>query len=189
MIYCKRLPTRIHFVRPCVHSLVHLPREVLRLGPPVCSSQWTLERTIGNLGEEIKQHSNPFANLSQRGIRRARVNALKSLIPDLEPDRTDKNDLPRGARDLGDGFVLLRAREAEPRPLRDCEADALRSFLPNAHLEAEICVRRWAKLRIPTGQNCYSAWKETQKPLEKRRTARNAKVCSSFYHIYHRLNF
>ena len=182
IIYCKRLPTRIHFVRPCVHSLVHLPREVLRLGPPVCSSQWTLERTIGNLGEEIKQHSNPFANLSQRGIRRARVNALKALIPDLEPDRTDKNDLPRGARDLGEGFVLLRAREGEPCPLRDCEAAALRNFLPNSHLEAEIYVRRWAKLRIPTGQNCYSAWKETQKPLEKRRTARNVKVCRAFYY-------
>ncbi|KAI9433273.1 hypothetical protein H4582DRAFT_1766398, partial [Lactarius indigo] len=25
---------------------------------------------------------------------------------------------------------------------------------------------RWAKLQIPTGQNCYSAWKEKQKPLE-----------------------
>ncbi|KAH9074395.1 hypothetical protein EDB83DRAFT_2203920, partial [Lactarius deliciosus] len=35
---------------------------------------------------------------------------------------------------------------------------------------------RWAKLRIPTGQNCYSAWKEKEKPLEKRRTARNVKL-------------
>ena len=99
----------IHFVRPCIHSVVHLPREVLRLGPPVCSSQWTLERTIGNLGEEIKQPSNPFSNFSQRGIRRARVNALKALIPDLALDRADANHLPRGARDIGDGFVLLRA--------------------------------------------------------------------------------
>jgi hypothetical protein len=65
ILYCQRLPTRIYFVRPCVHSLVHLPHEVIRIGPPVCSSQWTLEHTIGNLGEEIKQHSNLFANLSQ----------------------------------------------------------------------------------------------------------------------------
>jgi hypothetical protein len=34
----------------------------------------------------------------------------------------------------------------------------------------------WAKLRIPTGQNCYTAWKEKEKPLEKRRTAHNVKV-------------
>ncbi|KAH9016017.1 hypothetical protein EDB84DRAFT_1252809, partial [Lactarius hengduanensis] len=39
-------------------------------------------------------------------------------------------------------------------------------------------VRRWARLRILTGQNCYSAWKEKQKPLEKRRTTRNVKVYS-----------
>jgi hypothetical protein len=54
IIYCQCLLTRIHFVQPCIHSLVHLPHEVIRLGPPICSSQWTLECTIGNLGEEIK---------------------------------------------------------------------------------------------------------------------------------------
>jgi hypothetical protein len=64
-IYCDHKPTQIHFVRPCLHSVVHLPREVTHLGPPICSSQWMLEQTIGNLGEEIKLHSNPFANLSQ----------------------------------------------------------------------------------------------------------------------------
>ena len=179
IIYCRRLPTRIHFVRPCLHSLVHLPQEVIRLGPPICSSQWTLERTIGNLGEEIKQHSNPFSNLSQRGIRRARTNALKAMIPDLIVDGPSKDTLPRGAKDLGDGFILLRAREGEPRPLRECEAEALCDFLPTAQRGVELSVRRWAKLRLPTGQNCNSAWKELQKPLEKRRTARMVKVCYS----------
>jgi len=180
IIYCQRLATRIHFVRLCVHSLVHLPREVLRLGPPVCSSQWTLERTIGNLGEEIKQHSNPFANLSQRGIRRARVNALKALIPDLDLEGSPHQPLPRGSKDLGDGFVLLRAREETAHPLRECEADALREILPTVSRETEIRVRRWEKLRIPTGQNCYSSWKEKQKPLDRRRTARNVKVSQTF---------
>ena len=116
---------------------MHLLHEVVRLGLPICSSQWTLERTIRNLGEEIKQHSNPFANLSQRGIRHAQVNALKAMVPDLDLDRTTKGDLPRSSKDLGNGFVLLRAREAEPRPLRDCEADALREFLPSAPREGE----------------------------------------------------
>jgi len=176
VIYCDREPTRIHFVRPCLHSVVHLPREVTRLGPPICSSQWTLERTIGNLGEEIKQHSNPFANLSQRGIRRARINALKAMIPDLDPDGSSNAALPHGSRDIGEGFVFLRAREDDPRPLRDCEAAALREYLNLPPSDAAISVRRWAKLRIPTGQNCYSAWKEMEKPLELRRTARNTKV-------------
>jgi len=175
-IYCQRLVTRIHFVRPCLHSLVHLPREVICLGPPLCSSQWTLEHTIGNLGEEIKQHSNPFANLSQRGIRRARVNALKAIIPGVDTERSDDGNLPCGSKDLGDGFVLLWARKSDPRPLRDCEADALCEYLGIPSLGDEVLVRCWAKLRILTGQNCYSAWKEKQRPLEKRRTVRNVKV-------------
>lgn len=178
IIYCQRLATRIHFVRPCVHSLVHLPREVVRLGPPICSSQWTLERTIGNLGEEIKQHSNPFANLSQRGIRRARTNALQAMIPNLGMNRVSKPDLPRGAKDLGDRFVLLRARDCELHSLRECEVDALHAFLYTTTeiSRTAVSVRRWAKLRIPTGQIGYSAWKEREKPLLKRRTARNVKV-------------
>ena len=185
LIYCQRKATRIHLVRPCVHLVVHLPREVTRVGPPICSSQWTLERTIGNLGEEIKQHSNPFANLSQRGIRRARVNALKAMIPNLEQSKATQ-DLPCGAIDLGGGYVLLRAREAEPRALRDCEAEALRESQGAATSAEDISVRRWAKLRIPTGQNCNSAWKELNKPLEKRRTARNVKVCRRSHDILFR---
>ena len=43
-----------------------------------------MERTIGNLGQEIKQPSNPYANLSQRGLIRAQVNALKAIIPALD---------------------------------------------------------------------------------------------------------
>ena len=176
LIYCDRKPTRLHFVRPCLHSLVHLPREVLRIGPPICSSQWTLECTIGNLGEEITQHSNPFANLSQRGIRRARVNALMAIIPDLEGNRSSEADLPRGSIDLEHGYVLLRARDKHLERLRERELDALRRFLPILSDMDSVSVRRWARLRIPTGQICYSAWKELMKPLERRRTARNIKV-------------
>jgi hypothetical protein len=43
-------------------------------------------------------------------------------------------------------------------------------------MEGDIFVRWWARLRIPTGQNCNSAWKELDKPLEERRTARMVKV-------------
>ena len=168
LLYCQCLPTRIHFVWPCIHSLMHLPREVVRIGPPICSSQWTLECTIGNLGEEIKQHSNPFANLLQHGIRRARINALKAMMPNLDIDGSTEEDLPQGCKDVGQGYLLLRAREEEARPLRDCEAKALRDFLDIPADTTEIRVRRWAKLHILTGQNCYSAWKELEKPLEKR---------------------
>jgi hypothetical protein len=65
--------------------LLHMAPEVVRVGPGGYYTQWTMERTIGNLGEEIKQPSNPYANLSQHGIHHSQVNALKAMIPALEP--------------------------------------------------------------------------------------------------------
>lgn len=82
--------------------------ETERVGPGIIYSQWAIEWTIGNLGEEIKQHSDPYANLSQRGLRRCQVNALKAMIPDLVPV---ENPLPHGALDLGDKYSLLRAMD------------------------------------------------------------------------------
>jgi hypothetical protein len=140
MIYCQHLPMQIHFVWLCMHSLTHLPQEVICLGPPICSSQWTLERMIGNLGEEIKQHSNPFANLSQWGIRQAHVNMLKALIPDLAVDGPTVESIPSTAKDLRGGFVLLHTHEKYAHPLQDNEADALHKFWPDAKYGSQIYV-------------------------------------------------
>ncbi|KAG2046957.1 hypothetical protein BDR06DRAFT_866953, partial [Suillus hirtellus] len=81
IIYYQRLPTLIHFVRQSVH---HHGNEVETKGPFICASQWTMERSIGNLVEEIQQPSNPYANLGQRAIRRAQINALKPIMPSLD---------------------------------------------------------------------------------------------------------
>ena len=44
------------------------------------------------------------------------------MIPDLEPDVPI---LPRGSADLGDGYILLRARDEHTVLLRGKQADAL----------------------------------------------------------------
>lgn len=46
-----------------------------------------MERTIDDLGQEIKQPSNPYGNLAERNLRRARTNALKIICPDVDPDQ------------------------------------------------------------------------------------------------------
>ncbi|KIK91217.1 hypothetical protein PAXRUDRAFT_13898 [Paxillus rubicundulus Ve08.2h10] len=43
----------LHFIRPAAHQVVHLVVEAIQKGPPICYMQWTMERTIGNLGQEI----------------------------------------------------------------------------------------------------------------------------------------
>ena len=123
---------------------------------------------------------NLFANLSQHGIRHTRVNALKALIPDLDLEGSPDQPLPCGLKDLGGSFVLLHAYEKTACSLRECEADALHEILPTTSNDIEICMRRWAKLHIPTGQNCYSFWKEKEKSLNKHRTAHNIKVSYIF---------
>ena len=179
-MYYQRQMDRLHFCRQSIHALLHLAPEVTRIGPPICSSQWTMERTIGNLGEEIRQPSNPYANLSQRGLLRCQVNALTAMIPDLRPPTCPS--LPRGAIDLGQGYILLRARDRYERLMRPQEAGALLRYLgsrpDSASTNADWCpkVTRWARLRLPNGQVARSLWKEALKPLGKLRTARNVKV-------------
>jgi hypothetical protein len=182
-LYYQRRTEHLHFIRQSIHGVAHLTSEVMRLGPATCSSQWTMERTIGNLGQEIRQPSNPFKNLSQRALQRCQINALKAMIPDLE---TSPPDVPRGAKELGDGYVLLRARDRTSRAISDCERQALVTYLNDNHSvtvgdDWSPLIVRWARLRLPNGQVARSAWKEKLKPLEKVRMARNIKVFINIY--------
>ena len=150
--------------------------EVSRVGPGICSSQWTIERTIGNMGEEIKQHSNPFSNLAQRALRRSQTNALKAMVPDLE--RADKLP-PWGSIDLGNKRMLLRAKDTVSRPVRIPEETVIKTYLRTNGVEmanTQILITRWSRLRLPNDQIARSAWKECLKPLEKVRMARCVKV-------------
>lgn len=93
-LYVQRRKDCIHFVRQSIHSLSHMAPEAVRIGPGACSSQWTMERSIGNLTEEIKQHSKVYANLSERGLCRASVNALTASVPCLDKDRDIDTKVP-----------------------------------------------------------------------------------------------
>ena len=182
ILYYQCREDRIHFCHQSVHALLHLASEVTRIGPPICSSQWTMERTIGNLGEEIRQPSNPFANLSQRGLLRCQVNTFLSMFPTFKPS---KSDIPRGALDLGGGYILLRAQDRYSRLMKEAEAMAFRTYIQhhsrhslaqfgNDHWPPKIV--RWARLRLPNGQIARSRWKEALKPINKIRVSRNVKV-------------
>jgi hypothetical protein len=99
-IYYRQMTTRLHFCRQSIHRLSHLAPDTVCLGPGAYTSQWTLERTIGNLGQEIKQPSNLYANLSNCSLCQSQMSSLHAILPNLEPDAPG---LPQGAVDLGDG--------------------------------------------------------------------------------------
>ena len=167
LMYYQRLPSRLHFVRPSIHTLIHCAPETTRVGPLCLTTQWPIERVIGDLGGEICQLSNPFANISERGLCRSQVNALKAMIPELDPTPAP----PRGSIDIGNGYRLLCAVDTSARLLPTQEAAALVRFymtigvvLPDDYAFKVI---KWAQLALPVGQVARSAWKEVQTGLNK----------------------
>lgn len=168
-LYYQRRADRLHFCRPCIHTLSHTCEEVMRVGPGAYSTQFTMERTIGDLGQEIRQPSNPFANLAQRALRRSQVNALKNIYPELDP--TAMSHLPNFAEDLGRGFVLLRPRDRYLATIHGPAGDTIFQAVDTSK------VRRWGRLRLPNGQVARSLWCESKRDVNKVRVTRNVKVC------------
>ena len=175
-LYYQRKITRLHFVRQCLHSLTHLANETLRCGPLSGCAQWCMETAVGSFGREVRSHSNTFANIANRGVLRAQINAIKAKIPDLEQEPT----LPRGSFPFGDGYALLHATDTTRRPVSDCEADAIRAsgiVDESNRSTSSINILRWARLLLPNGQVCRCAWKEKSGGEKAVRCARNVKAC------------
>lgn len=125
-LYYQWRASRLHFCQPSLHTLVHASQEICRVGPLPYYAQWTLERLIGDLGKEIRQPSNPFANLAQRGLIRFQVNALKAMDPSLDHS---KSNIPNTALDAGDSYFLLHKREHTAHAVTQVETDAIHAFL------------------------------------------------------------
>jgi len=180
VLYYKRKLTRLHFIRPCIHALTHIVPEHFRLGSLTELSQWTMERTIGNLGEEIRLHSDPYADLSQRILECAHANALYALAPDLL--RTVDN-LPAGARDVREHYLLLGPHEHHE--MDAITLNAFQRFSDLYHWQIKhgdsLGVDRFARLLLPNGQIARSWWHEKKRPAEKVRIARNVKVGQSIF--------
>ncbi|KIY43735.1 hypothetical protein FISHEDRAFT_68115 [Fistulina hepatica ATCC 64428] len=99
-LFYQRKTSCIHFCQQSVHLL------------------WTMEWLIGDLGREIRQPSNPYQNLAQRGVLCVQINALKAMIPDIEPDNEVK--IPNNARPFNSGYVLLQWLDARLQDFTGC---------------------------------------------------------------------
>ena len=134
-----------------------------------------------NLGEEVWQPSQPYANLSQQELLWCQVNALSAIISDLLGP--PGSGLPWGATDVGQEFVLLQAQDWYQQPMQPCEADAFYTYLKAVHnflpgSKGKWCPKIicWAWLWLSNGQVARLQWKEELKPVNKIRTLQNVKV-------------
>lgn len=144
-LYYHYQESRLHFIRPCVHQVSHLADETVRKGPSICYAQWTMERTIGNLGQEIRQSSHPFANLAQEGVHHCCINGLLTAIPELGPP---PQGFPDSAIDLENGYILLPKRDHSFVTPANKESQALQQFLGTE----PGSIKQWARLRLKNGQ-------------------------------------
>jgi hypothetical protein len=174
-IYYQRRMDRLHFCRPSLHTLLHISPEAFRIGPGAYDTQFTMERSIGDLGQEIRQPSNPFANLCQIALRRSQLNALKAMCPEL--DDTDI-PLPRYSHNNEDGYILLTPRQQRPGNLFGEEKAAVeRDF-------GVSVLRKWGRVRLPNGQIARSMFAEKKRMSSHIRITRNVKVSAiNFFYI------
>ncbi|KIJ57736.1 hypothetical protein HYDPIDRAFT_103912 [Hydnomerulius pinastri MD-312] len=183
-LYYQRKPECLHFTRQSIHALSHYANEVVTKGPLICASQWTMERTIGNLVSEIRQPSNLYANLAQRALRRAQHNALLVMAPSLDPD-AHKPLFPKWSKEIGGGYALLKAQERYRHHTTTAEGLAISQFLQKHHphspdlslFRADGAYRacRWARLRLSSGITSRSMFSHRENKPNARR-GRMAKV-------------
>ncbi|KAF8172911.1 hypothetical protein BJ912DRAFT_831986, partial [Pholiota molesta] len=167
-LYYQRRADRLHFNRPCLHSLLHTSPEILRVGNGCHTDQYTMERAIGELGKGIRQPSNPFGNLAQLALRRAQINAVKAVCPELDGDLVEH--LPQYSHSLGDGYVLLRPRQRTAGDFSAVELNAVRTVCDKQRRQ------KWGRLQLPNGQIARSRFSEDKKNASDTRISRNVKL-------------
>lgn len=185
-LYVQRMPECVHFVCQSIHVLLHFATEVICLGPHAYRIQWPMERVIGYLGQEIRQPSNPYANLSQQCVRQCRINALRAILPGY--NKSQCSGVPRGSKDIGGGFILARGKDRSSKSFKDlfggvevyeylCGLDEL-GHIPSSTLSKER-ITRWSRLRLPNGQIAHSAFYEEERAARADlRISRMVKVAS-----------
>ncbi|KAG7085705.1 hypothetical protein E1B28_003249 [Marasmius oreades] len=179
--YYQRKINCLHFVRPCIHALLHIFDELLRVGSLAEVSQWTMERTIGNYERRIRLPADPYGNLNQEIIEQATTNALVAMDPSFCAPKTQNQWL---SIDIGSRYVSLHPRGThlmEPSVTvafrAFCEANSW-TFERQTDINSPQ-VTWFARLRLPNGQEARSLWKEGNWEIELVRRARNVKISLS----------
>lgn len=88
------------------------------------------------------------------------LNSILAMMPEL--NLGDKDSFPRGAKDLGQGYALLRPCEDTARQVTEAKACAILTYWeekgwPNHNVWPRAVIR-WVHLQLPNGQKARSRW-------------------------------
>jgi hypothetical protein len=127
--------------------ILHQRQFVLALLPAI-------ETAIGNLGDEIRQDKDPYTNIALCRVLHVQLNSICAMLPHIKLKKDD--GLPLGAKDLGNGYALLRACEDTAKPVTKREAHVIMDYWANKEWPNQgswpRAVKRWAQLHLPNGQ-------------------------------------
>lgn len=90
----------------------------------------------------------------------AEVNALKAMLPSLDRDTQKETKIPHGGIDLGNGYILLCAKDTCARDISHSQVVTLRQYLSSntaCNLDDvpdgwKVRMVKWSRLRLPNGQ-------------------------------------
>jgi hypothetical protein len=102
------------------------------------------------------------------------------MIPEINDSR---DTLPHGSMDLGNGYVLLKAKQRYPSLPSETETLAIQTYFEmngDPGVFSHFKITRWARLHLPTGQIAHTAWKECLKPTDHLRRSRCVQVSMYF---------
>lgn len=159
-LYYQRQMDRLHFTQSLLHTILHVAPEISRIGNGVNTSQYTMERMVGELGKSIRQPSNPFANLCQIALQHSQLNALKNICPGLDDD--DGLCLPHYSVIVDSDYVFLQPRNHNPQTF---SGPILVAIQDNPLCNSEK-YKRWGRLRLPNRQISRSLFSESWKKSE-----------------------
>lgn len=88
------------------------------------------------------------------------------MFPRLKLHKDPDDSFPQGAKDLGQGYVLLCACQKTASPVEEPEANAITRYWeenewPNLD-DLPWDIKQWAHLCLPNGQTVHSRWYECQ---------------------------
>ncbi|KAL0059480.1 hypothetical protein AAF712_013766 [Marasmius tenuissimus] len=153
--YYQRKMEHLHFVRPCIHALLHLIEELLRVGSLTELSQWTMETTIAHYERRLRLDSNPYGNLGVEVAEQAVANAIYALDPSLRVV-LKPSDSSSYSRDVGYGYTSLHPRDQHLMDPEDaqlfkdfCVRYEWQDVVDRITPESLPTVERFARLRLP----------------------------------------
>jgi hypothetical protein len=171
-LYYRQRPDRIHFCRPCIHTITHAATEIIRVGPGTHTTQYPIERSINRFCRRIRQPSNPFVNLARGTVFEAQSSAAMSIYPFLDP-KHGKPSIPESSIPVDKGFFLLSPRDRYATKITGPYAQVI--------IQSGFGIQRtrFGRLHLPDGHTARSLYSETRQSTKSVRVTRNVKVLLS----------